>query len=135
MIQFDKYQWHWKNGTARVHINSNPQSNILHTHFYTSTNWLISYLSYLLKEFFQQIKKFDSWSNHFIWKDTLTVTNICLFQEVQKLHKAIHRIWYAHHNIRYAHTFVLFNFSNTISTNTMANYALNMTETSVSQLA
>jgi hypothetical protein len=106
MIQFDKYHWHWKNGTACVHINSNPQSNILLTHFCTSTNYFLT-LSYVLKEFFQQIKKFNSWSKHFVWKDVLTVTSICLLHEVQNLQKAIHKILYAHHNIRYAHTFVL----------------------------
>jgi hypothetical protein len=65
----------------------------------------------------------------------LIVTSICLLQEVQNLQKAIHKIWYAHHNIRYAHTFVLFNFLNTDNINIMANCALNMTETSVFQLA
>lgn len=136
MIQFDKYHWHWKHGTACVHINSNPQSNILHTHTsaHLPTESFLT-LSYILKEFFQQIKKFDSWSNHFIWKDMLTVTSFCLLQEVQNLQKAIHKIWFAHHNIWYAHTFVLFNFLNTININTMANCALNTTETPVFQLA
>ena len=88
-------------------------STVIHNPiFYTHTsahlpNNSFLMLSYILREFFQQIKKFYSWSKHFIWRDMITVTSICLLQEVQNLQQAIHKIWYAHHNIRYAHTFVL----------------------------
>lgn len=55
-------------------------STVIHNPiFYTHTSAHIptdSFLTllYILKEFFQQIRKFDSWSNHFVWKDMLPVT-------------------------------------------------------------
>jgi len=99
-------------------------------HIYQLTHFLLCHT--FLRNSFKKIKKFYSWSNHFIWKDTLTATSICLLQVIQNLQKAIHKIWYAHHSIRYAHTFVLFNSLNTTNINIMANCALNMTETPMS---